>query len=477
MPLNAPRTRDKTAGPTILVVAYHFAPENVSGTHRSLHFARSLYDAGDDVQVLTVPVDQARASDASLNRVFPYPERVTRVAEGKTLGRLYLSARGQRQADYQADSGPANARGSRATGGQRRRLGPLRQLRRHVAAWDALPDHQRGWYKTAVRAGLQLARDLEVDAVFASGPPWTGLLVAAALARKTGVPFIADFRDPWTGNTGRQTPYDFEWCHRLAKRWERRVFRDATLTLFNSPAIMDRAVAHYRDLDWGAVQTILNGSNAPRRAESSSFPVSPPLVFSHFGNLYRGRSIEPLIDGLQVLLKRGSLEPGDVRIDLVGRRADEVQRLSSSPPAGIGIQAISTLPYQEAIKRMAEPSVLLVAQPPNLNVQIPTKLYDYLCTGNPVVVMAAEDSATWRTGVDFPRCRRLDYSELEGNAAVLTELVDNWRAGSLLQVRTTKDTAALTKRALGEEFVRAVNAMIESADDSKLRRVNLASTR
>jgi hypothetical protein len=36
-----------------LVVAFYFAPENTSGTHRSLHFARRLVDEGIEVTLLS----------------------------------------------------------------------------------------------------------------------------------------------------------------------------------------------------------------------------------------------------------------------------------------------------------------------------------------------------------------------------------------------------------------------------------------
>ena len=107
-----------------------------------------------------------------------------------------------------------------------------------------------------------------------------------------------------------------------------------------------------------------------------------------------------------------------------------------------------------------EPSVLLVPQPPNLNVQIPTKLYDYLCTGNPILVLAPKDSATWSAARSLPRCQRLDHTASERNTWVLARLIDAWRSGELWQERTVEDTAALTKKEVGQRFVRAVEEVL-----------------
>ncbi|MEJ2547618.1 MAG: hypothetical protein P8125_07340, partial [Gemmatimonadota bacterium] len=65
-----------------LFVAFHFAPENVSGTHRSLHFARCLADEGFDVTVLTRSLSSITSLDTSLEDVFPWPDRIVRVAAG-----------------------------------------------------------------------------------------------------------------------------------------------------------------------------------------------------------------------------------------------------------------------------------------------------------------------------------------------------------------------------------------------------------
>ncbi len=220
----------RTPRPTVLMVAYHFAPENVSGTHRSLHFARDLHEAGYGVYVITVSESRIKSIDPSLSDVFPYPESITRVDHGSTIGSLYLSAKRSDSGEEAASESPVQREAVRSAGNRSGLLArPLAFLKRQVAAWDALPDERRGWYRPAVQAGLELGSKEKIDAVFASGPPWTAVLVASKLARELKCALIADFRDPWTGNTGRQTPYDAEWCHWVAKRWEKSTLREARL--------------------------------------------------------------------------------------------------------------------------------------------------------------------------------------------------------------------------------------------------------
>jgi hypothetical protein len=443
----------------VLFVAYHFAPENAAGTHRSLHFARSLHDNGYRVHVVSAPEGYARTTDPGLSNVFPFPDRIVRVGYGLTLGGLYL--RLKRRIPRPPAGEPRTERAPAASGGTIRKDGNLlARLRMHLSAWDALPDQQRAWFGPAVRAGLELGRRERIDAVFASAPPWTGLRVAAKLSRKLRTPLIVDFRDPWTARTGRQTRYAADWCHKIAETWEKRVLERASLALFNSPQVMQAAQDHYETLETGRVLTIPNGSDAPRREVESPIPPSPPLHFRHFGTLYLGRSVTPLVRALQRLVERGVIEAGDVSVDLFGRVPEESKRLASLSSNPIHVETRTRLPYSDALALMMEPAILVVSQPAIVSRQIPTKLYDYLCTGNPVLVIAPERSAVWSLARTFPGCWRIEHADTEENTEALGSLLERWRSGCLVQRRTVEDTASLTKAALGEVFVSAIQELL-----------------
>jgi hypothetical protein len=246
----------------------------------------------------------------------------------------------------------------------------------------------------------------------------------------------------------------------VAEAWEKSVFDRASLVLFNSPQIMEAALRHYDVLEDPHVVTILNGSDAPRREVERPIAFRPPLLFRHFGTLYRGRSVVPLVHGLQRLIDAGSISPDEVRVELFGRTGDEEKRLDELSADGVQTDELPTLPYGEALSRMMEPAVLVVSQPSIVSRQIPTKLYDYLCTGNPILVIGPERGAAWSLASSFPGCWRLDHSESAKNQGVLAELIAAWRVGSLVQRRSVEDTAALSKERLGTAFTRAVDDLL-----------------
>jgi hypothetical protein len=109
---------------------------------------------------------------------------------------------------------------------------------------------------------------------------------------------------------------------------------------------------------------------------------------------------------------------------------------------------------------MQEPSVLVLVQPERFARQIPTKLFEYLCTGNPVLVIATADSAAWQVAREFARCTLLDLRAPNEHAEVIGRLVRDWREGMLCQEATVEDTARFTKQAIGREFLEVVERLL-----------------
>lgn len=440
---------------SILFVAFHFAPENTSGTHRSLHFARALVDAGHEVTVLAGPRPPEERSDRGLDRTFPWPDKVHRVEMARSLGSLYVQMKTRLAPRRPRSLGTMPAIG---TADSREPAGLAARVRQHVRAWDALPDHVGAWLRPATRAGRTLGRRVGADVVIASGPPWTGVMVGHRVARSLGIPFVADFRDPWSTGSGETDRAATDWAQHLVERWEATVLRDAAVVCFNSPRLA--ALTGERSHLGDRARVILNGSDAPRQATAALISSTGPLRFSHFGSLYAGRSVASLVRALDALIERNVIERDAVQVDLVGDN-EYAQKNPELIASRVPIRFTPHLKFTEATRRMAEPGVLVCVQTEQHANLIPTKLFDYLCTGNPVVVISPEASASWDVAGSFARSYRLDLEDTEHNRETLAALICAWKRNELHRV-TAEDTEGWRKEPLGTEFVRVVEDVIGS---------------
>ena len=71
-------------------------------------------------------------------------------------------------------------------------------------AFVLLPDPEVAWLPDALRAGVRVVRERGIDVVLSTSPPNSTHVIAAAIARRAGVPFVADFRDSWLANPHRR---------------------------------------------------------------------------------------------------------------------------------------------------------------------------------------------------------------------------------------------------------------------------------
>ena len=95
-----------------------------------------------------------------------------------------------------------------------------------------IPDKRADWIRVAIPAGRRLIEEWQPDIIFASAPPYTGLIVASRLARAFDIPWVADFRDLWVDN-----PYYSEpgWRRPIDAVLERQTLRNAAGLVTVSP--------------------------------------------------------------------------------------------------------------------------------------------------------------------------------------------------------------------------------------------------
>jgi glycosyltransferase involved in cell wall biosynthesis len=206
------------------------------------------------------------------------------------------------------------------------------------------------------------------------------------------VPFIADLRDPWTSN-----PYYSFSCRLLndrAKRLERSVFDAATSVITNTeglcqvlrrehPELRDRFVAITNGYD---LDTPLQHSEPLNSPEDSS------IELSHFGTVYGKRNPFPLFEAIAQVLKStpglterlklkfiGAWENADSRCESLALELEKQGILRRDPP----------IPHQLCLSQMAKAKALLILQPDS-PLQVPAKIYEYIATGRPLVVIGGE---------------------------------------------------------------------------------------
>lgn len=226
--------------------------------------------------------------------------------------------------------------------------------------------------------------------VFSTFPP-LGVLLAALLVRwRTRTPWINDFRDPIDIKEVAHISRWHLYCNFLV---ERAVFRAADCIIANTQSATDMLTARY---PWAGSKThaIWNGFDPEEETHARTLPEAGKKVVLHAGALYFARNPNLIIESLSRLWEVGVPEVQQVcvtflgiisQVDIKSELYDEGQRrgwLKLSPP----------VPRAEA-QRIAEQADGFLLVQPQSQVQVPGKLYEYICIGRPILALVPRDSA------------------------------------------------------------------------------------
>src|SRR5262249_55111663 len=95
------------------------------------------------------------------------------------------------------------------------------------------PDRCRRWCSAVMPAARQILRQTKHNVLYSTSPPVTSHWIALQLKAEFQIPWVADFRDPWTDSEmGYFNP--FAWRKRLDVRLERRIYETADVIIANT---------------------------------------------------------------------------------------------------------------------------------------------------------------------------------------------------------------------------------------------------
>ena len=283
----------------VVLLAYMFPPIVDAGGFRPLAFARYLPGFGWDPIVLTRPDSGSLPLDPRQLETLPPSVRVERVPYGFVdAWHRHWQLPGARVLEALAGK-PAGWLGEGLAWRAARR-DPYRQ-------WEV------SWMQQAIDVGVALIERYRPDAILASAPPFETLKAGWSLHQRTGVPLVADFRDPWT--------YGVLWNPsnprraRIESAWEARVVGVAASTVVVTPSMQRRMAEKYPALA-DRVALVMNGYEDLRSSDAS--PPDDRFVMSYVGSIMERRFPAVLFEALRRLRSKHLEAAADLRVQFIG---------------------------------------------------------------------------------------------------------------------------------------------------------------
>ncbi len=324
------------------------------------------------------------------------------------------------------------------------RFAASRRLRRAVKL-AVFPDPQIGWYPAAAAGGMRLLAQGTFDLIFSSAFPITSHLVAWTLKRRSGLPWVAEFRDPWSDDP------DFRVVSAPALWLERAIAAKA-----DAVVLPNQTFAEFYAPRWGVeAMAIGHGSDL---AFPGPAPRPDPPVLAYVGSYYAGRqSLETLWLALAEMRRRGYAIP---RLEWAGAFPDEARAELERHGLGDILDLRGFLSQPEALSLMSGASALVACDfvdtgPLSLGTT-PAKLSEYLASGVPIIYFGHPDGEAARMLSRYRGCHTVPFGDVEGAIHAVQTAVDE-------EVHQ-RDGSGLSRRARTAELAGLFDTILDRRD-------------
>lgn len=420
----------------VLIITYYWPPSGGSGVQRWLKFAKYLPESGWEPVIFTPENPDFDLRDESLEKEVPKQLEVIKFPIWEPY-QLFSKVKGKTQTH------PGRLL-------EQKEKGFLEKAAIWARANLLVPDPRVFWVKPSVKFLTDLAKSGQFQAVITTGPPHSMHLIGRELKRKTGLPWIADFRDPWSAWEFLDTLPMTSFVRKKHQQLEATVLREANAVLTISPTFQRDLVK----LSHRRIYLLTNGYD-PADVPAGFSPkekVEGKLHLVYSGVIDGIRNPIPLMEALKSEFQHGIEE---VKWTFVGKVSEQVQTyVKEDAWLSERIHFAGYVSHSEVFGFYAKADVLVLILTDTKNAQgnIPGKLFEYLATGVPVLALGDPEGDSAKILKDAGAGQVIAHTDAASIKAQLRTLMD-----SSLKKVDPKDLEKYSRQHLSHQLARILD--------------------
>lgn len=433
----------------VLIISYYWPPSGGSGVQRWVKFSKYLPSEGWQPVIYTPENPELTAIDKSMDNDIPPEAEVIKRRIVEPYG-IYRKLTG---AGKNADNGVKQQEVNPISGGKK---SFMQKVSLFLRANIFVPDPRFLWIRPSVRFLKKYLKENPVDLIVSSGPPHSMHLIARKLAKETSLPWIADFRDPWTRLFYMKYLPQTSRTLKRQKRMELDVLNDASAIV----AVTDGVQAEFRAMTATPVECITNGYDEDDFRQL----VEPDGYFNltHTGLLASNGNPEVLWKVLGEMCRQDEEFKNMMRLRLVGKVDKEVMESIVSEGIEENVRNLGYQSHQVATKEQINASVLLLPLRigEELKTIIPGKMFEYLAASHPILGIGQTDGEmakiinSTKAGVVF------DWNDYESVKHYMNSCWNRFKEGSLHS--DAENITKYSRRELTARMARLMDSLIKT---------------
>ncbi len=397
----------------VLIITYYWPPAGGISVHRSLKIAKYLRNFGWEPVIYTAKDAQYPFMDDSNFRDVPQDVEILKQPIIEPFN-LFKKLSGRKKEE------PLNS----IVQVRERKKSLIDRLAIWIRGNFFIPDARALWIKPSVGFLSEYLKKNPVDALFTDGPPHTNTVIACRLRKKTGIPWLADFQDPWTQVDYYQLFPITKWAHGKHQRMEQEVFRYADKITIVSPSWKEDLESIGAD----NVDVIYWGFDEDDFKDLSLQP-NPNFSITHTGLLGHDRNTPTLFKVLAELKREIPQFKQKLRLELAGQVDYAVLESIKDHQLHENLIDHKTIKRDQALQLIMNSAVLLLPlnQAHNAKGRIPGKFFEYLRAGKSILCFGPADSDVKQILDKTERGKSYEYNDHLGVKDYLKQQFRNYQ--------------------------------------------------
>lgn len=289
-----------------------------------------------------------------------------------------------------------------------------------------IPDARVLWVKPSVSFLEHYIIENDIHTVVTSGPPHSLHLIGKALKQKTGVKWLADFRDPWTTIGYHKALKLSQSAAAKHKKLEREVLTEADVVIVTSKTTK----VEFEAITAKPIHVITNGYDTEK---VTPIPMDAKFSLAHIGSFLSDRNPKVLWEVIAELIKENEAFAQHFELKLIGKVSQEI--LDSLARYGLTnyVNNLGYMSHDKAVAHQRSAQVLLLVEidSPETRCIIPGKVFEYIVSGRPIVALGPEgsDFAEIITGTNTGKF--ITYSDKAHLKQTLLHYFESYESGHL----------------------------------------------
>jgi len=428
----------------VLIITYYWPPSGGSGVQRWLKMSKYLPENGWQPVIYTAKNAEYPVEDASLqDDVAPETEVIRQpIIEPYTLYKKFLGI----NITDKVKAGFINEGTKKTT------------WKENLSIWLRgnffIPDARCWWIRPSIKFLSKYLKEHPVDAMISTGPPHSMHLIAKTLQKKLNIPWIADFRDPWTD-------IDFYQDLKLTKYSDRKHHQLENQVLTKATKVVT--------VGWNCARTLENHGAKDVKIITNGFDeiidnepicnqniVNDGFTMSHIGIIGANRNPEKFWEALGELMIPG------LKIQLIGQIDNSVVGSIKRNNIENNVGITPYIPHNQVIEIQRKSQVLLlfINNTPNAKGVLTGKIFEYLASGRPILCIGPEDGDCAKIIAETQAGVVVDFNDKEKMKSVILNLYQNYKDNQLVTKRNEM-VEKYSRKNLAKEYANLLNGIIQ----------------